>query len=603
MTADMNSARPKLLVVDDEPEILVALADLFEEDFDVLRETSPVRALALLEANPDVAVIVSDQRMPEMQGNVLLARARRFTDADAILLTGYADLSAVISAINEGAIAGYIHKPWEPEALRAMVHAAVERHRLRRQLAFERAGFMALLDGSGDMVSVLDRDGRVLRSNAEDVPPDPEDAAADSDALTSGRYSEAERVFTEGDARRWVRTRRIPFGADSDRHLLKIVSDETDRRVAEQKIHQAEKLQALGTLAGGIAHDFNNLLAVILGNLELARRSSADPARLDRYLANANDAASRGSAISRRLLTFSRQRDLAAETFLPARAIREVEDIIVRSMAGRVTLRYAMEDDVWPVRTDPSQFELAIINLCINARDAMPSGGEIEIAARNAPADALPADLATGDYVHIAVSDTGTGMSDEVKRHVFEPFFTTKPRGEGTGLGLPMVRAMAEAAGGCALVDSVEGEGTTIGIWLPRAETPVDAMIAPPTASELPKLRILLAEDDSEVREMLSEHLLQAGHAIVARNSGEEALALLADDSAFDLLITDFAMPRLSGLELARIVADRWSELPVLLVTGFAEMEADLPQLMVLTKPFTDEQLRIALARAVHIHR
>ncbi|MDB5683121.1 MAG: baeS [Sphingomonas bacterium] len=609
-TPPSNAAplRPTVLLVDDEPEILVALEDLLEDGYTTLSASSPLAALALLEANPQISVVVSDQRMPEMTGNIFLARARRISSAEAILLTGYADLSAVISAVNEGAISGYLHKPWEPEALLAMIGAAAERHRLRAALAFEHAAFTALLEQSGDAVSVIDRSHRAVRSNSrarEQRQADPApttiaaDRAADEAALASGAYADEEQRFdASGKEPRWIRTRRIPFGTgDATRHLIKIESDETERRQAEQKLHQAEKLQALGTLAGGIAHDFNNLLAVVIGNLELATRSR-DEAKLARYLASATDAATRGSAISRRLLTFSRQRELTAETFLPSQAIGEIEDLLAQSTAGRASVRLDLGDEVWPIHTDRSQFELAIINLCINARDAMDDGGEIVVATRNADPRDLPSGMA-GEFVRISVTDSGSGMSEEIQARVFEPFFTTKPHGRGTGLGLPMVKAMAEAAGGAATIESAPGAGTSIHLWMPHSALPQPAECTVQEAASVGSLGILLAEDDPEVRGMLTEQLSNAGHRITAVHSGEEALERLDRDAAFDLLITDLAMPRISGLELSARVGERWPRLPILLITGFAEVQDELP-LAVLTKPFTAEQLQAAVAHAVH---
>jgi CheY-like chemotaxis protein len=343
MTDLNHSELPKLLVVDDEQEILVALEDLLEDRYQLLSSTSPLAALEIVQANPDLAVIISDQRMPEMPGNLFLARARAFTDADTILLTGYADLSAVIAAVNEGAISGYAAKPWEPEALRTMVAAAAERHQLRAALRFEQSAFVGLMEASADQISVLDRHHRLIRGNHDRVENAAEGDARDKDeaALASGSYSE-EDLQSGGEAHdeRWTRVRRIPFGADgNERHLLKIESDETDRRRAAQRLHQAEKLQALGTLAGGIAHDFNNLLAAILGNLELAERSLDKPDRLARFLSNARSAAGRGSAITRRLLSFSRQRDLAAETFHPDDAVRDLEELVATPTARSTPTR------------------------------------------------------------------------------------------------------------------------------------------------------------------------------------------------------------------------------------------------------------------------
>jgi signal transduction histidine kinase/two-component SAPR family response regulator len=603
--------RATILLVDDEAEILIALQDLLEDAFTILTSTSPPAALDLLAAHPEVAVIVSDQRMPEMPGNVFLARARNLSAAEAILLTGYAELTAVTSALNDGAISGYAQKPWEPEALRAMIIAAAERHRLRAALLFEQRVFRALTDGGSDAVAVLDGSGTMVRANArmrerQDAR-SAEFAEADDDAdraaLASAEPSET--VSTDWDTargQRWFLTRRTPFeDAEGRRHLLKIEIDETVRRVAEQKLHQAEKLQALGTLAGGIAHDFNNLLAVVIGNLELATRNGSDPARLTRYLASASEAASRGSAISRRLLSFTRQRDVAAESFDPGTAIREVEDLVTQAMAGRATIRLELDPAVWAIRTDPGQFELAIVNLCINARDAMLPGQTVVIAAQNCT-DGLPTELPPGDYVRVTVADSGTGMSAEIKARVFEPFYTTKPHGQGTGLGLPMVRSMAEAAGGTVTIDSELGIGTSIHLWLPRDRAPAAISEAAPTTSPQRPLRILLAEDDPAVRETLAEQLRHAGHHLTIVASGEQALDLLADSSIFDLLVTDHAMPGLSGGELANRALAAKADLPILLITGFAEIEL-IEGLVVLRKPFTTDQLLGRVQEAVKLRR
>ncbi len=585
-----------IMVVDDEREILIALEDLFDSEYRVLAFQSPVEALAAIDAHPDIAVIISDQRMPEMPGNRFLAEARRKCQAEALLLTGYADLSAVVSAVNEGGIGGYAQKPWEEEALRATVASAAERYRLRRALAFEQAIFAGLSERSPDRISVVDAQGRTVRSNRAGTAAE----AADMAALNEGRSEgEEKRIGTDG-AVRWIRTQRIPFTADgSAPHLLKIESDETERRLTEQKLHQSEKLQALGTLAGGIAHDFNNLLAAIIGNLELAERRAGTDERLARFLRNAADAAQRGTALSQRLLSFSRQRDLAAESFDPNEAVASIEDLISRSMAGVVTTRFDLADGVWPVRVDRGQFELALLNLCINARDAMPRGGEIVVATRNAQAGEVPAEL-TGEHVAIAVTDTGTGMSSEVLARVFEPFFTTKELGQGTGLGLPMVHAMAGAAGGTITIDTRIGEGTTVTVWLPRVsgEAGGDGEDAAPGGLAR-SIRVLLVEDDADVRAVAAAYLAELGHECAEAENGDAALALMEADGAFDLVITDYAMPGLSGFDLCAEVAARRPGLPVLLVTGFADVATPPPGVTVLTKPFTRDALAIAMARAV----
>lgn len=599
---DAPHARRTLLVVDDEAEITVALTDLFEDRYRVRATTSPREALGWLAEDPSIAVILSDQRMPDMPGNVFLAEARKISDAESILLTGYADLSAVASAVNQGAISGYVHKPWEPEALVAMVDAAAERIALRGALAFERSVYRALVDGSADAVSIVDATLATLRGNsAHDrlAAAQSGDEAADHAALTGG-YSDSEREWTDatGD-HRWTRTQRIPFTDEQgERYLLRIESDETERRLAERKLYQGEKLQALGTLAGGIAHDFNNLLAIVVGNLDLAKRSLDNPDRLGTLLDRALDAASRGTAVSRRLLSFSRQRDIAVESFDAGEAITGLADLLDQAMDGRAKIALELDEGLWPVRADPGQFELALVNLCINARDAMPDGGTIHIRARNVANDPADGDF-RGDHVCIAVIDQGSGMTPELQARVFEPFFTTKPHGVGTGLGLPIVRSMAQAAGGDVRIESEVGKGSTISLWLPRSEAADRERPAPdPSVQPVRGLRVLLVEDDPALCTTIAAQLREMGHDVVAFGSAEAAIKE-AGSTGFDVLITDFALPGINGADLIARIAEQRPGLPTLLITAYAE-SAESASYPVLTKPFASDDLREMIARIVN---
>ncbi len=440
--ASPPTARGTILAVDDEPDILVALEDLFEDEYRVITTSRPAEALELIAAEPDIDVILSDQRMPGLTGDALLARAREISDAQSILLTGYADISAVVSALNRGGITGYITKPWDPALLRNAVRSAYERHRLARELATERALLRGLLDHSGDAIAFKDTDGRFLRLNARMAErlgapsieaclgrteaallgADAEAAeAADRAAIESGAPTEITAAGGGPEAGQtresWNQVTRVPIRdpAGAVVHLAVIERDITEQRLLERRLRQADKMQALGTLAGGVAHDFNNLLTAILGSLELALPKVAGDARLTRLMTNAAQAAQRGAALTKRLLTFSHRRDLQARVVDLNAVILGMDDLLGRSLGGFVQVERALSDDVWPVKVDPDQLELAILNLCINGRDAMPEGGVVALATRNETVRASSdPNLKPGDYAVIAIRDTGTGIPPEI---------------------------------------------------------------------------------------------------------------------------------------------------------------------------------------------
>jgi signal transduction histidine kinase len=480
-------SRGMILLVDDEPEILTALRDLLEDEYDVWAANSPQAALEILLQEPAISVIVSDQRMPGMTGDVLLAKARGISDAESILLTGYADLDAVVNAINLGGISGYAQKPWEPVLLLSVIANAHAQCHLRRALTTEQALLRGLMEGSEDGVSFKDREGRFVRLNAAKasalggVAEDwigrreiGETAEADDVVLSLGRNSQTTEELPMPEGPRLWQVTRVPVRAGDGRitHLARLEHDITDRRRMEARLHQAEKMQALGTMAGGVAHDFNNLLTAILGSLELAVRRVTGDERVERLLRNATLAAERGTSLTQRLLSFSRQRDLAPRSVDANALIRQMQDLILRSIGDGIEIEEALAADLWPAHVDPDQLELAVLNLCINARDAMPAGGRITLATRNLGAVEEGLDLVPGDYVVVSVSDTGTGIPPEVLSRVFEPFFTTKPIGKGTGLGLSMVYGLAQQAGGVARVTSATGQGTTVEMMLRRSHEP-----------------------------------------------------------------------------------------------------------------------------------
>jgi PAS domain S-box-containing protein len=607
-----------ILAVDDEPDILIALEDLFEDSYRVLTTSRPAEALEILRAEPDIAVVLSDQRMPGLTGDALLAEARTFHDAQAILLTGYADITAVIAALNRGGIVGYVTKPWDAGLLRSTVRQAFERFRLGRDLATERALLRGLLDHAQDAISFKDAQGRFVRLNARKADLLGHDVAtclgrreadllgpkagpvteADEAAIRSGAV--AETLISDGPtgAEQWSHVTRVPIrdagGAIS--HLAVIERDVTEQRTLEARLRQSDKMQALGTLAGGIAHDFNNLLTAILGSLELAGPKVADQPRVQRLIENARGAAERGASLTKRLLSFSRAHDLQARVVDVNALIVGMSDLFGRSLGGLVTVRTDLEDGLPAVQVDPDQLELAVLNLCINARDAMPEGGTITVATRRLSISGDP-EIADGSYLGISVTDEGTGIPEEILRRVCEPFFTTKAVGQGTGLGLAMVFGLAQQSKGRLVIDSEVGRGTRVELALPFAtrapERTAQASGAAPVAGR--RAHVLIVDDDPQVRHVTASFLTGFGHSTTEAGDGEAALRHLQRDR-YDIVVADLAMPGMSGIELAAAIRTQYPRLPVLILTGHADAMQIPEDLPVLAKPFRSADLAARVA-------
>ncbi len=500
--------RATVLLVDDEPDILVALEDLIEDEYRVLSATSPVRALELLAEHAEIAVIVSDQRMPGMTGDAFLARARGMTQAEALLLTGYADLSAVVTALNDGRISGYAHKPWEPVALLSMIRQAAERARIGAALRDERMLLSGLMDSIDDGLSFKDREGRFIRLNgvaAGRLGHSVDDCLGRTEqALSAGLAAEDERRAIENEDERalgpdggpsrvlsrierhgracWMERLRGPL-RDADgvvQALATFERDVTVARLMEDRLRQADRMQALGTMAGGVAHDFNNLLTAVLGSLELAQRAAGADARLLRLIETAIAGAERGAALTQRLLSFSRQRDTAREVVDVNALVQAMDDLLARSIdRPQVQIVQRLQPDLPVALVDPAQLELALLNLCINARDAMDGAGTITLSTQWLP-DGEEDDHVlrigtppSGGSVAVGVSDTGSGMKEEVVARIFEPFYTTKEIGRGTGLGLSMVYGFVQQSGGAIRIRTAPGAGTSFRLCLPA--TPATA--------------------------------------------------------------------------------------------------------------------------------
>ena len=386
-------------------------------------------------------------------------------------------------------------------------------------------------------------------------------------------------------------------------HLAVIERDVTEQRTLEARLRQSDKMQALGTLAGGIAHDFNNLLTAILGSLELAGPRVADQPRVQRLIENARGAAERGASLTKRLLSFSRAHDLQARAVDVNALIAGMSDLFGRSLGGLVTVVTDLEDDLPAVQVDPDQLELAVLNLCINARDAMPEGGTITVATRRLSIGGDP-EIADGPYLGISVTDEGTGIPEEILRRVCEPFFTTKAVGQGTGLGLAMVFGLAQQSKGRLAIDSEVGRGTRVELALPFAAQAPEQVAREAGAAPVEgrRARVLIVDDDPQVRHVTASFLTGFGHSTTEAGGGEAALQHLQRDR-YDIVVADLAMPGMSGIELAAEIRDRDPGLPVLILTGHADAMQIPEDLPVLSKPFRSADLAARVATLLECRR
>ena len=372
-----------------------------------------------------------------------------------------------------------------------------------------------------------------------------------------------------------------------------------EREHALAQLHEAQKLETIGQLTGGVAHDFNNLLTPITGALDLLGRRYGEDARSSRLIEGALQSAERAKTLVQRLLQFARRKALETRPVAIAELIHGMRDLISSSIGSQIELKILASDKLPPALVDPNQLELAILNLCVNARDAMPDGGSLTLALEQVVVGprSMPA-LSPGAYLRLAVIDTGTGMDEETLTRAIEPFYSTKAQGKGTGLGLSMVHGLAAQQGGTFVMTSALGEGTRADLYLPAADA-TSGVRAPRHAAAShapgPPLALLLVDDEDLVRAGTAEMLHDMGHRVTQAASGEEALAKLGAGLTVDAVITDYMMPRMNGRDLANRINEERPDLPVLIVTGYAggDLRIDLPQL---AKPFRQPDLAAALA-------
>ena len=382
---------------------------------------------------------------------------------------------------------------------------------------------------------------------------------------------------------------------------LHLQAEITEHRATEAALRQSQKLEAVGQLTGGIAHDFNNLLTVVIGNLELARGRAGQTSTLLPLLQNASRAAGRGVALVQRLLAFARKQHLDPRSVDLLGLVTGMDGLLKQTLGPAILLEIVADDALAPAQVDANQVELAILNLAINARDAMPNGGKLRIELQNRRAGpSSPGELTTGEYVLVSVIDNGAGMDEATLAQAFDPFFTTKEAGSGSGLGLSMVQGFALQSGGAAQLRSKPGEGTTVELWLPQARQPPTTAVGSERAGlDLPPGRasILLCDDDDEVLRFLSELLRSNGYSVHEARSPEAALRLLENELTTDLLIVDYAMPAIDGVETIRRARRLRPGLRALLITGHAgALGAELTDVPLLRKPFGPAALSQAVS-------
>jgi two-component system, cell cycle sensor histidine kinase and response regulator CckA len=596
------SSELSVLVIEDDSQLLRTLRDILNRrGYHPLTANSAREGLALVEQElPAVALV--DLKLPDMDGVEVIDRLAALSQlTQTIVLTGNASIESALRALRQQTY-DYLVKPVPPDKLLTTIDRAGERWQRRRaeealRQSEERA--QLLLEHISDVVMVVDDALRIgyvspsVRHLLDYLPGEllgrpcldivhPEDAAATEfflrGALRRRGPLQTHQLRVRPRNADW---RLLEIGVTSlvDRTdmggVLLTGRDVTDRRRMEQALQQAQRMDSIGQLAGGVAHDFNNILTAILGFSEilLDDATPGTDSRLD--LEAIQKAAQHGASLSRQLLAFSRRQMLDLKILDLGEVVRDFERMIGRVLGEQIRWQAHADGDLWHVKADRGQLEQVLMNLAVNARDAMPDGGALSIETRNATIEGSASDPShpPGAYVRFSVKDTGVGMDADTQARIFEPFFTTKAPGRGTGLGLATVYGIVKQSGGFIDVESEPGQGTTFHIYLPAvADGVVDpAQAAPRPATSVESASILLIEDDAALRRLLARSLERVGHRVRDAADSEEAHTILAEDPGIDLLITDAVLPGQSGPNLARQVESDRPALRVLFISGYSD--------------------------------
>ena len=658
---NLRAVRDRIVVADDNADLRDYIARLLgESGYDVVIAADGEAALAAMRSSrPDL--LVTDVMMPRLDGIGLLRSVRgeeQLRDLPVIMLSARAGEEAKLEGLDAGAD-DYLTKPFSARELLARVAANIKLARLRQEAAkairasemrlrelnatlnrrvtealSEKRFFADIVDATDASVQVVDREFRFLAINAAaqrdfervfGVRPKAGESVLDVLAHLPEEREAARRVWGrvlagepfaetgwwggDGHERRAYETRFSPMFDTEGRQVGAFVlgQDVTERlreqerlAAAEEQLRQAQKMEAMGQLTGGVAHDFNNLLTPIVGALDMLRRKGVGGERERRLIDAAAKSAERAKILVQRLLAFARRQPLQATAVDIAKLVTGMADLVASTTGPQIKVVVDVAENLPAAVADPNQIEMALLNLAVNARDAMPDGGTLRISGSALSfRDDAKIKLPPGRYIRLSVADTGFGMDEATLARAIEPFFSTKGVGQGTGLGLSMVHGLASQLGGALTIQSRRGMGTNVELWLPLSQTPVETADAvSKTSPEVTAVGTALLVDDEELARLSTAAMLSdLGYTVVEAKSAEEALRLVRDGVQPDVLITDHLMPGMNGVDLARTLRTEYPSVQILIISGYAESEGVAPDLLRLTKPFRNDELAASLER------